>query len=580
MEVIKNFENTHDSKYIIELISILKSSTDYEYIFNNLKDLLVYLDIYYHNGESLISDELYDNLFNIFQVVCIKLNLDIVLVLNEINVRTFNDKMIRDDIKTELPFRMPGLRKVTTEEDLNKWLNRYKSDQEIIITPKLDGISVLLDVKNKMMYTRGDNKNGFKFNDYIHRVTSKNFKFPGMNNKVYQAIEPDNIIEYDDIGIDFTNISYIRGELIMSKSNFEVFKKKYPKYITARNLVAGMVNKKIYPKEKYDSIDLTDFIGYEIIYPEYSFEKQLNILYSNHIKCVSYIKMKVKDITYDYLVNLIHSMKNQNYDYDGVVLRTNTLEEYPDLMPKYQLAVKLPSRIYTVVVNDIEWNINIRGIYIPTLIFDQIEYNNKFFSRASGYNFLFLINNDIHIGSEIGIQFNGEIPTIISNEITKNEIPKNEIPKDEITKSLNLPIDSVIEDNELYSSNPKANLAKLIVASIKALGITGLSVARIQNQLLTMKCQNVIEFINESQDPKFNHLKTQTIDFKDLFIALNTHIKASLVKLFKINPNFSNTSKVPNFPELTKNKIQNALTEYNDNLVLINKTFNVVYPFI
>src|SRR5690606_26438371 len=184
------------------------------------------------------------------------------------NVRTFKNKMIRDDIKVELPFVLPGLKKITEEKQLLKWLSQYDKNQEIIITPKLDGISILLDIKDKVMFTRGDNKNGFKFNDYIHRVVDIDFNMLNSNilfkNKSIDTIIPDdsfdtlNTVAYTnkslEINIEWDKISYVRGELIMSENNFKYFKNIHPDltYATARNLVAGMVNKKIYSDEKFE----------------------------------------------------------------------------------------------------------------------------------------------------------------------------------------------------------------------------------------------------------------------------------------------------------------------------------------
>ena len=119
------------------------------------------------------------------------------------------------------------------------------------LSDKLDGVSALLVKKDDKLnlYTRGNGSEGQNISYLIKYVLPKNFKITNIENNMA-----------------------VRGELIISKNDFE---KVSDKYSNARNAVAGLVNAKNFSKEL---AKITKFIAYSIVYPEYKQEDQMKKL--------------------------------------------------------------------------------------------------------------------------------------------------------------------------------------------------------------------------------------------------------------------------------------------------------------
>ncbi len=141
--------------------------------------------------------------------------------------------------EVKLPFFLGSTDKIKIEDSkkLDKWISTYS--YKVCITPKMDGVSALLIVKDgvKKLYTRGD---GNKGSDISH------------------------LIPYIKIPKDIPDIN-VRGEIIISLSDFSKFDEEYK---NPRNMVIGLIgSKKENPPLKMN------FITYEILTNEES-EKQ------------------------------------------------------------------------------------------------------------------------------------------------------------------------------------------------------------------------------------------------------------------------------------------------------------------
>ena len=177
----------------------------------------------YHNSESVISDELYDILYDYLKE---KPTSNMITNIGAINQN-----------KSELPYFMASMNKIKPDtKELSKWLKKYNSG--CLITTKLDGVSGLYTTDShngeSKLYTRGNGKYG---QDVSHLIPYLNL--PKQKNIV------------------------VRGEFIISKS---VFDEKYKSdFSNSRNLVSGLVNSQKVDKKKYPDIS---FIVYEVIKPQ------------------------------------------------------------------------------------------------------------------------------------------------------------------------------------------------------------------------------------------------------------------------------------------------------------------------
>ena len=159
---------------------------------NQVENIVVFADEqYYNKNKPVMTDEEYD-------------------VLREWAVEKFPDNetlnqgheginLIACKEKVKLPYFLGSMDKIKPDTKvLNNWLKKYKN--QFVISAKLDGMSALYlneDGVDKM-FTRGCGNYGFDISHLIPYV-----KVPKINEKV------------------------VRGELIISKKEFQKFSKEY-----------------------------------------------------------------------------------------------------------------------------------------------------------------------------------------------------------------------------------------------------------------------------------------------------------------------------------------------------------------
>ena len=168
----------------------------------DISKILDMADTAYHNGESIIDDVHYD----------------VIVAFYEELTGKPRDKIGADIVagkRVTLPIHMGSMTKVKPDTSkLKNWIKKYEGPY--VISDKLDGISIMLHYENKdttpKIYTRGNGKVGSDAS-----ALSKYIKFP--------KIETEEPI-------------YIRGELLIKKSQWKFFKTEYK---NPRNAVSGLM---------------------------------------------------------------------------------------------------------------------------------------------------------------------------------------------------------------------------------------------------------------------------------------------------------------------------------------------------
>lgn len=284
-----------------------------------------------------------------------------------------------EDNKIKLPFYLGSLEKYKNEKDINNWIKKFKNPLEYIIDEKLDGISCLLHYNNNKLkiYTRG---NGIEGQNITHIKEHIN-----------------GIIDLKDINIA------IRGELIISKRNWDISLGS-----NARNVVAGAIHSKILNKKILEKID---FVAYDLLYPRMKLSDSLEYIKSFGFNIVKYIK--INNITLDILSNYLQEYRNDsNYIIDGIVI-THDIENKLQINknPTYSFAFKsvLMHEQVEVVVNDIEWNISKDRYLKPIIKFNEILLNGVKIKQTSGFNANYIETNKLGIGSRIIIIRSGDV---------------------------------------------------------------------------------------------------------------------------------------------------------------------------
>ena len=323
-------------------------------------------DAYYNQSKNLISDWQYDILYDYYRKQFPGDELAIGCKLRD------------EEIGVTLPYWMGSMDKMKPT-DTKMYEKIKKIAKKYILTDKLDGISCLI-TKNKeiKLYTRGDGTTG---KDITHIAKYVNFI-------------PENMGDHT-----------VRGELVMSKTNFENLSGNNS---NARNTVSGIVK----AKSLKEGIDYVDFIAYELI-----LDNEVQIPLINQLKFLkkagfrtAHHKEFAQIPTLDELSEHLRDRRETgNYEIDGIILHSN--EPYvrnEDGNPKYALAYKEDFSVQTIV-KDVLWNVTKSGLIKPRVEIEPVNLSGALITYASGYNAAYIYNNMIGPGAVIMITRSGEV---------------------------------------------------------------------------------------------------------------------------------------------------------------------------
>lgn len=382
------FYNIKDISVLFKVITVDMGNSKINYSFlehnyvefcnktkiDTIKNVLDTLDDHYYNSnQSLVSDKVYDYICDYYYNKTKQPKMKIGAPVQSGKIR--------------LPVHMGSMDKVKPgSNELTKFLAKYKGPK--CISEKLDGISLLIDFNGEypIAYTRGDGTYG-------------------------QNVS--NILEYINIGNIPCDIGgYVRGELIISKDNWNTMKHKGA---NARNYVSGIVNKKNQSAVDFEGVS---FIAYEYISCEHlNIQKQLELLEEFSFNVVKHIVYS-KELNGDKLKEILVEFRDASqYEIDGIIVQDNKF--YPRNTsgnPAYAKAFKCEEhceQAETYVVN-VEWTASKDGRMKPVVVVDPVSLNGVTISRATGYNARFITENGIGPGAKVVIIRSGDvIPKIV-----------------------------------------------------------------------------------------------------------------------------------------------------------------------
>lgn len=325
--------------------------------------------LYYNTTNSPISDKIFDELKDILE--------------EEDPTNSFLDEIgapiTRNKVK--LPYPMGSLDKFkpTKENEFNRWIKTYHGPYEL--SDKLDGISALLHKTDDTikLYSRGDGIIGQDISHLLKYI------------KIDTSLMP--------------NTTAIRGELIMSKINFQKIEDKMK---NARNAVAGIVNSKIIDTKM---AKMVEFITYNIVYPRFLQEEQYKYLKEWGFDVVNH--KEEQEITIDNLIDYFSKRRSKSqYEIDGIVVMDNNMVyDVVEGNPKYGFAFKsIMKDQYTIAtVVDVEWSISRHNYIKPRIKIEPINLVGVTITYATAHNAKFIYDNKIGIGSKIKIIRSGDV---------------------------------------------------------------------------------------------------------------------------------------------------------------------------
>lgn len=339
---------------------------------NNLFNLIEFLSNYYYNNESLVSDEIFDDIVYIYET---KFNKK----YNVVGAEPIGNKV-------QLPYYLGSLRKIKEEKELDTWMKSFPGPY--IIEDKIDGLTLLFfsytmnNIKINKLYTRGG---GVKGTDVSHLLNY--IKFPNIE----------------------ANIA-VRGEIVMEK---EVFKQIGSGFKNARNMVSGIINS----KQSFDPFVASklSFFAYRIMNSNASISEDICNLKTFGFEVPNPVTSNF--LSKDALTSYFENRKDESrYEIDGLVIYTNNYYEYPvDSDPKHVVAFKVPTENMITTVINVQWQSSKGKLLKPVVIYEPVTLSGAELSRVSGYNAKFIVQNNIGPGSKILISRSGDvIPKIIS----------------------------------------------------------------------------------------------------------------------------------------------------------------------
>jgi NAD-dependent DNA ligase len=302
-----------------------------------------------------------------------------------------------------------------SEEEITKYKKQFKGPY--IISDKLDGVSCLIVYKRKegvagiknnfdiKLYTRG---NGTYGQDISHLLTYIN-GFPELSNIVGDYLA-------------------IRGELIISKDNWEKLRAQGENGANPRNTVSGAINSKTLNKKVLNAIDFVCYTLISLVDPKIKngleVIKKMKFLVVNHII--------VNDINLDILSENLQKSRNNDYIIDGIVIADigKHYDIEKDKNPTHSFAFK---SIHTleqveVIVKEVEWNVSKDKYMKPIVKFDEIILDDVKIKQATGFNAGFIEKNVIGPGSRIIIIRSGNVIPHINSVLSKAANGKPSMP--------------------------------------------------------------------------------------------------------------------------------------------------------
>lgn len=317
---------------------------------NNLIEFLNRASRHYYNGHPIITDEQFDRLAE-------SAGYSRVGAKQHENVEQHYQ-------------RMYSLQKHYEGDGPNP-LHPYSKQQEVSVTPKLDGAAVsLLYVEGKLVrvLTRGDGIEG--------RLVTDKFLATKLVPHEIKAKHP---------------IMQITGELAA------------PKYVeNSRNYAAGALN--LGSVEEFKS-RAVNFFAYGVYpYLTNSFTDDLKLL----------VRLGFNTVLDNSLVDI--------YPTDGAVFRLDSNELFEQCgftskHPKGAFALKQRGEGVETTLLNVEWNVGKTGKVTPTALLEPVKIGDKLVSRATLNNPGFIEALDLRIGDRVSVIMGGEIIPVITHKV-------------------------------------------------------------------------------------------------------------------------------------------------------------------
>ena len=359
----------------------------------------------YRLGKPMMSDSQYDILIDELKALDPK---------NEILTKVGLE--IQDESrKSRLPIEMASMNKIKSMEDIDDWcrLKGISKSENVIITPKFDGLSLCVNEKTDDAFTRGDGEFGQKSNEHYKLIGNH------LDSNTHRDI--------------LRSIEFTYGEVMMSKKTF--LDKYSMDFANPRNFVAGLLNS----PDARPSLKDCNYIKYGAVVNKDFYHTKQDLIESlnacQEVK-VQYQICKISELTEDLLISLFHKF-GMEYEIDGLIIEINDLSlqdklgrETSSNNPVWARAFKHPSFEQSAEseVIAISWNISKQGLLKPILHITPVRLDGVTVSNVTGNNARFVKDMGLGVGAKVLVKRSGMVIPIIADVITTVEFQMPDIP--------------------------------------------------------------------------------------------------------------------------------------------------------
>lgn len=320
--------------------------------------------------------------------------------------------------------------KSTSIADLLLWYDKMGGDgTEVLIEPKLDGITINLSYQNGKLIQAATRGNGYIGESVLHNAE----QISNISNKI-----PLNHNSYFEV----------RGECVIP---YDFFKEKLSdNFSNPRNTVAGIMRKldckniaAFGPK-----IMLYDFGKTEGVLLNDIDSDNIKFLRSLNLTTVPYLSVnsakQLSDIVSSKMNGYIREIDgfsvlvNNGYPQavcDGLVIKVNSYNlrdkiGMSEKGPKWAFGYKFKPLSATTRIDHIEWQVGKTGALTPVAVFDEISLGGTKITRATLHNYDYMQNLQVQNSEETGLKCDDVIVVERGNDVIPHitEIVRRNVP--------------------------------------------------------------------------------------------------------------------------------------------------------
>lgn len=440
---------------------------------NLIKELNQASDAYYNQDKELISNFVYDQLYD--RLTDLEKRYGIILAGSPTQKVGFP---VVSELNKERHSR-PALSLDKTKD--RYFVGTWLGEKDGVMSWKLDGLTIVATYDNGRLIKAVTRGNGEIGEDVTHNA----YYFHGLPQQ-----------------IPFPIHMVVRGEAFISYSEFERVNREIPetkaRYKNPRNLASGTVRQydsKVAAQRNvqfqvFELVELSDKdadslrikgLNPNLYIDRFRFLEDMGFGVVEHVRVT-------KENAEQVIPWFEKRITENDFPSDGLVLMYNDIAYGQSLgttgkFPRWGIAFKWADEMAETVIQRIEWNASRTGLINPVAVFEAVELEGTTVSRATAHNVSILKKLKLAPGSRIHVyKANMIIPTIHDNMEPAGEviIPEH-CPVCRATTELRISEDGV---ETLYCPNPECPAKQLKVfahfVSRNAMNIEKLSEATLQ----------------------------------------------------------------------------------------------------